>query len=81
MAALPAEAVPLSATEHEVLSAVLAGCRTGTEVALMVGRSRSTTHHVLRRLQALDLVDWQVGRRGTLRPLVRPYSVESGERG
>lgn len=67
----------LTTTEITVLVALIRvhaanGRATIREVTDVAGlASPSQTHHVLRRLRQADLVAWENGRAGTLRPLVQ----------
>lgn len=46
------------------------GAPTLDELAWLAGRSRSTVYEHLHALRRAGLVDWEPGRRGTLRALV-----------
>lgn len=52
-----------------------AGAPTLDELAWLAGRSRSTVYEHLHALRRAGLVDWEPGRRGTLRALVEPANV------
>lgn len=49
----------------------ICGRVTITDLVDELGWSRSTIHWHLRMLRELDLITWDEGRAGTLRPLVR----------
>lgn len=72
--------VPVTDADLRVLLALLVFDGTGSptldELAGMVGlRSRSTVHGHLHALRRAGLVDWEPGRRATLRALVVPVVV------
>lgn len=64
----------LTPTEYRALLAVMGGARSVRAVAAEIGRAVSTTYSALSWLRRLDLVAWDRGRAGTLRPSVRVVS-------
>lgn len=62
-------------TDTRVLFAILGGTRLLGDLLVAVGRSKATVHASLERLREADLVTWEVGCAGTLRPLVATRSV------
>jgi len=69
---LPPGARSMSGTDLLVLEALIGGARTVRATADAAGVPLTTTHAVLVRLRLLDLIAWEDGKAGTLRPLVRP---------
>lgn len=83
VAAMALVTVPVSDAQLRVLGALLrfhadtgaVGSPTLDELAWLAGRSRSTVYEHLHALRRAGLVDWEPGRRGTLRALVESVNV------